>query len=168
MTYQIIELIANISLALSFLIAVIFGIIEVRLSKRDRHEKLTLEVIRSFQTREFAEISGQVTYQKSPANLQEFLALPINEKAKYIQFGQEMESLGMLVAEHLIDIDLVDKTLGTFVTSSWLKFKTLFEELRQQQSDPFFGEYFQWLAEYIDDRMQKEPREPFHVTHRPA
>src|SRR5438034_6285082 len=76
MTYQIVELIANISLASSFLIAVIFGIIEVSLAKRGRREKLTLEIVRSFQTREFAELSGQLTYQKSPTNLQEFTALP--------------------------------------------------------------------------------------------
>ena len=168
MTYQTIELIANISLALSFLIAVIFGIIELRLAKRDRREKLTLEVIRSFQSREFAELSGQLTYQKSPTNLQEFTALPLQEQAKYVQFSQEMESLGILVADRIIDIDLVDKTLGSFVTTSWRKYKTILEDLRQQHSDPFLGEYFQWLAEYIDDRMQKEPREPFHVTHRAA
>ncbi len=77
-----------------------------------------------------------------------------------------MESLGLLVAEQLIDIDLVDKTLGLFVTTSWQKYKIVFEVLREKQSDPFLGEYFQWLAEYIEDRMQKHPRKPFHETHK--
>ena len=36
----------------------------------------------------------------------------------FIQFAQQMESLGMLVAEQLINIDLVDKTLGSFVTTA--------------------------------------------------
>jgi len=73
-----------------------------------------------------------------------------------------MESLGILVAEKLINIDLVDKTLGSFVTTSWEKYKTLFTDMREKTPDPFLGEYFQWLAERIDERMQQNPRKPFY------
>jgi hypothetical protein len=73
-----------------------------------------------------------------------------------------MESLGILVAEKFIDIDLVDKTLGSFVTTSWQKYKKMFLDIRQNQPDPFLGEYFQWLAEQIDKRMQENPRKPFY------
>ena len=77
-----------------------------------------------------------------------------------------MESLGILVAERLIDIDLVDKILGSFVTTSWQKYKIVFEDIRKKHSDPFLGEYFQWLAAYINDRMQKDQRKPFHEMHK--
>ena len=40
------------------------------------------------------------------------------------QFAQQMESLGILVAERLINIDLVDKTIGSLVTTAWEKYKT--------------------------------------------
>jgi len=162
MTYADIELIANISLALSFLIALVFGIVEVREAARNRREMLTMKTLRSFQTREFAEISGQLTYHKFPTSLKEFQSLSLQEQSKYIQFSQEMESLGILVAERHINIDLVDKTLGSFVTVSWQKYKVVFEELREIQSDPFLGEYFQWLSEYIEYRMQRQPRKPFY------
>jgi hypothetical protein len=73
-----------------------------------------------------------------------------------------MESLGILVAEKLINIDLVDKTLGSFVSTAWQKYKKMFLDIREKQPDPFLGEYFQWLAEQIDERMQKNPRKPFY------
>ena len=79
----------------------------------------------------------------------------------FIQFGQQMESLGILVAERLINIDLVDKTLGSLVTSAWEKYKKTILDMREKQPDPFLSEYFQWLAEQIDTRMTKNPREPF-------
>jgi hypothetical protein len=60
----------------------------------------------------------------------------------------------------------VDKTLGSFVTTAWQKYKVIFEEIRIKHSDPFLGEYFQWLAEYINDTSQKNPRKPFYETHR--
>jgi hypothetical protein len=73
-----------------------------------------------------------------------------------------MESLGILVAEGLIDIGLVDKTLGSFVTTAWDKYKIMFLDMRK--ADPFLGEYFQWLAERIEERMQNSPRQPFYKT----
>jgi hypothetical protein len=164
--YETISLIADISLALSFVIALIFGIAQVRQSTRDRKERLTLEALRSFQTREFAELSGLLNYHKVPVTLKEFEQLPLEEQAKFIQFSEEMESLGILVAEKIIDIDLVDKTLGSFVASSWQKYKVILQDLRVKHSDPFLGEYFQWLAEYINDQMKRNPRPPFYETHK--
>ena len=166
MTYEDISLIADISLALSFLAALIFGFVQVRQVSRDRREKFTMETLRNIQTREFAEVSSLLSYHKTPANFTEFQQMPLEEQARLIQFGQEMESLGILVAEGLIDIELVDKTLGSFVTTSWQKSKTIFEEIRKQHLDPFLAEYFQWLAEYIYDRMQKEPRKPFYEKYK--
>ena len=166
MKYEIISLIADISLALSFLVAVVFGIIQARQIAKDRRERLTLEALRNFKSREFAELSGKLSYHKLPSNFSEFERLPLDEQAKFIQFAQEMESLGILVAERLIDIQLVEKILGSFVTTSWQKYKIIFEEIRIKHSDPFLGEYFQWLAEYIYERSQKNPRRPFYETHR--
>ncbi|MGZ3943992.1 MAG: DUF4760 domain-containing protein, partial [Mucilaginibacter sp.] len=94
----------------------------------------------------------------------EMAKLPVSEQAIIFQFGQEMEGLGMLVAERLINIDLVDKTLGSFVATSWEKYKPLFQSIRESAPDPFLGEYFQWLAEKISREMHKNPRVPFYKT----
>lgn len=165
MTYEVVALIANISLALSFLVALVFGIFQVRAAARDRRERFTLETLRSFQTREFSEVSGQISYHKNPASFEEFLSLPLHEQAKYIQFAQEMESLGMMVAKRFIDIDLVDKTLDSFVSTSWQKYKPLYADIRKELPDPYLGEYFQWLAELLEERARKYPRQPYHEIH---
>jgi len=154
--------IANIALALSLIVGLIFGIAQVRVAARDRRERLTLEMLRQFQTREFAELLFFISSQDMPATRDAMQKLPADEQVMMIQFGQQMESLGMIVAERLIDINLVDKTLGSFVTTSWEKYKVLFLNIRETQSDPFLGEYFQWLAEKIDRRMKECPRKPFN------
>ena len=161
MSYEFAALIANLALALSFIVGLIFGIVQTRQAARDRRERLTLEALRNFQTREFAELIAIISYHKTPSNLKELQSLPLTEQAKFIEIAQEMESLGMLVAEKYVNIDLVDKTLGSFVMSSWQKYKMVFDEIRDKQPDPFLGEYFQWLAEHIDERMRKSPRKPF-------
>lgn len=167
MTNELIALIANVSLALSFIVAVVFGIAQVRAAARDRRERLTLETLRNFQTREFAELLHFINSTKMPSTRQELQARPANEQVIFIQFGQQMESLGMLVAEKLINIDLVDKTLGSFVTSAWEKYRNVFQDIREKAPDPFLGEYFQWLADRIDERMKQTPRAPFYLAGTP-
>ena len=161
---EMITLLANLALTLSFIVAVIFGIAQVRAAARDRHERLTLEALRNFQSREFAEIALYINNRELPADRSEMAKLPISEQAILFQFAQQMESLGMLVAERLISLDLVDKTLGSYVVTTWEKYKPMFSDIRENQPDPFLGEYFQWLAECIDKRMKEQPRQPFYVS----
>ena len=160
---DLITLIANVALTLSFVVALIFGIAQVKAAARDRRERLTLETLRSFQTHEFAELLYFINSHKLPATQKEMRVLPAEDQVKFIEYGQQMESLGMLVAEKIIDIDLVDKTLGSFVTTSWEKYKTVFLDMREKIPDPFLGEYFQWLSEAIDERMNQNPRKPFYL-----
>lgn len=167
MTNEIITVIANVALTLSFIIALIFGVAQVKAAGRDRRERLTLETLRNFQTHEFAELLFYIGSKNMPSTQEELNALPHKERVMLIQFAQEMESLGILVAEKLINIDLVDKTLGSFVTTSWEKYKTMFLDMRIKMPDPYLGEYFQWLAERIDERMKQYPRKPFYQIDTP-
>jgi hypothetical protein len=162
---EIIATIANLALTLSVIVALVFGIAQVRAAERDRRERLTLDTLRNYQSREFAELINYVLSREMPKSRKELRALPDNEQVSFIQLSQQMESLGILVAEGLIDLDLVDKTLGSFVVTIWKRYETMF--LATRKDDPFVGEYFQWLAKQIDDRMKNNPRKPFHEAPTP-
>lgn len=159
---EIITVIANIALALSFVVALVFGVAQVKASARDRKERFTLETLRNFQTRDFAELLQFIIGSDFPKTSEELSALPIEKRVMYVEFAQQMESLGILVAENFINLDLVDKTLGTFVTMSWKKYSVLFLPIRDR--DPYIGEYFQWLAARIDEYGKTTPRKPFYLN----
>lgn len=161
MNNDLITLIANIALTMSFIVALIFGIAQVNAASRDRRERLTIETLRNYQTAEFAQLAIYINSHQFPKNYKEMQALPNREQEIMFQFAQQMESLGILVADKIINIDLVDKTLGSYVVTTWQKYKVLFTKLREELHDPFLGEYFQWLAEYIDKRMSEAPRKPY-------
>ena len=163
MNSETITLIANIALAVSAVIALVFGIVQVRSAARDRQERLTLEALRNFNTREFSELMNYVTAHDIPATHEKWQKLPAAEGIMITQFAQEMESLGLLVAERLINIDLVDKTIGSLVSVTWEKYKPMIQDSREKRPDPFLSEYFQWLAERIDERMRNAPRKPFYL-----
>ena len=164
MNSETITLIANIALAVSAVIALIFGIVQVRSAARDRQERLTLEALRNFNTREFSELMNYVTAHHIPPTHEKWQKLPAAEGIMITQFAQEMESLGLLVAERLINIDLVDKTIGSLVSATWEKYKPMIQDSREKRPDPFLSEYFQWLAERIEERMRNAPRKPFYLN----
>ena len=148
---DIITLIANVSLSLTFLAGLIFGIAQVKAAARDRRERLTLETLRAFQTREFAELMDFINSKHFPKSREEARVLETKHNILMLEFSQKMESLGILVAEGLIDIDLVDKTLGTYVTVTWNKYKNFIVPIREDR-DPYLNEYYQWLAERMEER----------------
>ena len=143
MTSETITLIANIALAVSAIIALAFGIVQVKTATRDRQERLTLEALRNFNTREFSELMNFVTAHDIPSTHENWQKLPAHEGIMITQFAQEMESLGILVAERLINIDLVDKTIGSLVSIAWEKYKVMIQDSRKKRLDPFQCEYFQ-------------------------
>ena len=162
MNNDTIALIANVALTLSFIVALVFGIAQVRAAARERKERLTLEALYGFETREFVELLQYITSHDPPANAKGLAALPREEQVLLMQFAQQMETLGILVAGRLINLDLVDKTLGSLVSTSWEKYKPFTLSVRESAPDPFLNEYFQWLAERIAERMKRRPRKPYY------
>ena len=160
MVNETITNIANIALALSVVIALIFGIAQVRVAARDRRERFALEALRNFQTREFAEMIHYIVSHQMPKTRGELESEPHRDQVIFIQFAQQMESLGLLVAAGLVDLGLVDRTLGSLVAMAWEKYKTMFLDMRK--NDPYIAEYFQWLAEQIEREMRENPRKPYH------
>ncbi len=164
MSNDLITLLANLALTLSFIVALIFGIAQIKAAERDRKERFTLETLRNFQTREFSELIYFITSRDLPSTMEEYRKFSDKDQVMFVQFAQQMESLGILVAEGFIDMDLVDKILGSFVNTSWNKLKPVMMDIREKAPDPFLSEYFQWLAERVDERMQKNPRNPFYES----
>jgi hypothetical protein len=160
MSADLIGTIANISLALSLIVGLVFGIGQVRAAARDRRERLTLETLTFFGSRDFAELIQYIDTHEMPKTRAGLRALPVKEQAMFIQFSMLMENLGILVAEKMINLDLVDETLGSFVVTTWAKLKPMAVSTRIEDNEPFMSEYFQWLAETIDARIKANPRPP--------
>lgn len=161
---EIITTVANLALTLSLIVAIVFGLAQIKSAKKDRRERLTLETLQNFQSREFAEMLLFTATTQLPDSYEDWSAWPKDSRERFIHLMQQMESLGILLADGLIDIDLVDKTLGSFVSSTWEKFKPALLDMRVRMDDPFLAEYFQWMAEQIHRRMRENPRQPFHET----
>src|SRR5947209_17048338 len=104
MVAEIITIIANVALTLSLVVALVFGIVQVRAAARDRRERLTLETLRNFQTREFAELIGYVTSHDLPATRQEMQSLPPNDRVFLIKLRNQLNQFAILLPKSLLII----------------------------------------------------------------
>lgn len=77
-----------------------------------------------------------------------------------------MEILGLLVFEKTIDFALVERTLGSWVTSSWKRFQPVILDIRKQFNDPYMSEYFQWLATRMETWLRDPSRVPAYQQSR--
>ena len=105
MNAELIGIIANISLALSLIVALVFGISQVRAAGRDRRERLTLETLRFFGSREFAELLQYVETHPAPKSRPDLRTRPAAEQTMIIQQlrgSTAVESLGSSVFRRLL------------------------------------------------------------------
>jgi hypothetical protein len=47
----------------------------------------------------------------------------------------------------------------------WQKLSTYFEEIRGERSHERIAEWFQWLAERLEEQEARDPIEPAHTKH---
>jgi len=164
MTNELVTFIANLALSLSFIVALIFGIAEVRVASRDRRERLTLELCATFKHANLR--NSYILLSRMICHLIVKNSRRVLPTSKLFLFNSDRkwESLGILVAERLINIDLVDKTLGSFVTTSWEKYKRMYLTYVKGSRILILENTFNGLLSGSMSEWKKNPREPFYKT----
>ena len=77
-------------------------------------------------------------------------------------YAQQKEMLGLMVYDGMIELALVERTLGDYVAFSWEKYKSFTYDRRNE--DPYLNEYFEWLANRLDNYMRSNPRTPAYAA----
>jgi hypothetical protein len=161
-TETVAALIGNVALALSLVVALVFGVAQLRASDRDRRETAAIATVRQMQTREMAEHFARLGTLEFPKTLDEVVKLPEDLRISIIHYAQQMEMLGLMVYEGLISVSLVERTLGDYVSRSWAQYKPF--SIDGRKSDPYLNEYFEWLARTLEEYMRTNPRPPAYTT----
>lgn len=161
-TESVASVIGDAALALSLLVVLAFGMAQARSGAQDRRERLTLTTIQEFQTREMAAHFQRLSSSDLPDNWRGVQALSAEDQVSFIHYAQQMEMLGLMVYEGMIELALVERTLGDYVAFSWEKYKPFTYDRRGE--DPYLNEYFEWLAKRLDEYMRANPRQPAFTT----
>ena len=142
--------IAEIAAAIAIAPSLIYLAIQVRQSKISSEREAAFELIRSFQTVEFArmlQLSLDVPPGLSRAELEERFE---GENALLYSYFATWESLGIMVHRGQISLNLVCDFFSHPILLAWRMAEASVIETRQQSGRDTPWEWFQWLAERVE------------------
>ena len=152
--------------ALAVVVGVIFGILQLRQLSAQRRRESAFALMQSSQSPEVLRAVLTIEHLPDTAGKAEIDALPKSDQADVIALLATWEGLGILVFNREIPLQMVDDFYSGTVAQSWRKLKRYVEELREASSRPTDWEWFQWLAERMQEEELARPPVPAHVQHR--
>jgi hypothetical protein len=146
--WQKLEGIGGLATSVAVVFAVVFGVIQFRQLEAQRRQAATQHYLTAFTQPEIVHA------------IQNIMRLPdgappktITEDARLhgdvIALGFVVESVGSFVYTRTVDLHDVDRIAGGFIRSSWRKVRPFVEA--QRPTWPNLGEWWQWLAERMDE-----------------
>jgi hypothetical protein len=138
-----------IASALAVFVAVVFGTLTIRQWQRTRYLSAAAELVRTMQTPEFTRAIARIVELPEGGDAESLLANG-EVVASFYAVSHVFESLGVLVYHRLLPLHLVDHLCGGYVRASWKRMKPLVVARRETLGTKTFGEWYQWLAERIE------------------
>ncbi len=149
---------------LTVVIGVVFGVITALQFRRARSLTAAVELVHAIQNADFAEGIQRIVELPERAPPERVLRSPDMMRAAYA-VSHVYESVAVLVFYRLLPLYLVDRLMGGYVRASWVRLAPYVHEQRARLG-PMFGEWFQWLAERIEERPAPGKQLGAPIAHR--
>lgn len=142
--------IADIVGAFLVITGVIFGLIQIRYYRAERHENATMEIMRAFQTVEFTSALKEINRYQAEVRRCRTAPMPEELRESVFLITTTLESIGLMVYRRLVPFRLVQQLMGNSIQAAWGILRNHVEQTREQTGRPSVHEWFQWLAEQLD------------------
>jgi hypothetical protein len=157
---------AEVVSAIAVLIGFGFAMVEMRRYRNRRVRESALELVKSYQTPEFA-VAITLLIDLPEGLSKEQLEGHLGEDMRLISLLMTTwESLGVLTFRNEVSLELLDDFFSGPISLSWKKLQRLVEEMRRIGGRQTYFEWFQWLAERLEEREKAEFPIPAHIEHR--
>jgi hypothetical protein len=141
---------------------VIFAGVEWRSSRLERRKQQQVMLLRSFDSPTFTRAMRVVLALPDDATKEQIDADP--ELADLVWFWLGVtESLGELVHDREIPLQVVDDTISGPILMGWSKLSRYAAETRQTHGRDTWNEWGQWLAEQIGRLEHEQGRTPAYI-----
>lgn len=133
------------------IVGLLFAVIQTRQFRQQRRELAAIEVFRFFGSPRFAEAYGAILRMPegmTPATIR--AEKPEVEKAAML-IGTTMENIGVMTYQRIVPYAIVNNLIGASTVVLWRKLEPWVKGLRGEIGEPYAFEWFQWLAERLED-----------------
>lgn len=157
----------NTILQLATLIAlitgVLFGAMEIRRAAKLRAEKAALDVFEITVRREIVDAFVLVLDLPVDCPPDQIRASPELRQASQLLMNL-FEYWGMMVFYGIVPLRTLDLLVGGVVRGAWKRLHKYWAEEREDHDIPALAEWFQWLADRLDEYPQREKQLGAHIA----
>ena len=151
--------------AIAVAAAIGFGVAQIRQFRQQRRDALAVELMRSIQDTEFTRSFRLMLELPANATVNDIRSRgPAFEDATWA-LASKYETLGYLVFRGIMPIELVEDLVGGVGVHLWNRLRPWAMAVREEQGQPLLLEWFQWLAERLDER-ERPKAVPSYILHR--
>jgi len=155
---------ADIIGAGSILTGLVVGWIQIRHLRRQQRDVVAINLAQTFYSRDLADAISLLHELPDGISLAQVRAMGLAYQQAAVSVVTSFETMGLLVFKRIAPFDLVLDLAGGIVSVMNRKLRVWQAELREEQQQPSWGEWFEWLGEQAAGR--KSETAPAYVRHR--
>jgi hypothetical protein len=155
---------AEIIGACSILTGLMFGLFQIRQYRAQQRDSIAMNLAQTFYNRDLARALSLMQNVPDDVGLQELRDMGPEYEQAAITICTSFETMGLLVFKRIAPLELVLDLAGGIVSVMCRKLRRCMNELRVEQQQPSWGEWFEWLGDRALEL--KETKEPAHIAYR--
>jgi hypothetical protein len=141
----------------------IFGLVQFFEYKQQRQEAVAAEVMRTFIGAEFAHALTILRGMPDAVSAERLREGGLEAEYAAVVVCMTFETLGVLVYKRIAPFPLVVDLSGGIVVVMWRKLGPWLVQIREEQKQPSWAEWFEWLA--MQCERHKDEGAPAYVKH---
>lgn len=155
--------VAQIAGTLTIVGGAIFGSMQLLEIRRQRSAQVAADVMRTFMIPELTDAIALLRKLPDGVSAEELRREGPHAEKAAILVCMTFETLGLMVFQRIAPLNLVLDLAGGITCVMWRKLGPWMEQIRIEQSQPSWAEWFQWLA--IQCERTKSGQVPAHIRH---
>lgn len=155
---------AEIIGASSILTGLVFGWFQIRQYRTQQRDAIAINIAQTFYSGDLARSISLLHEVPDGISLEDLRLRGDRYMHAAITVATSFETMGLLIFKRIAPFDLVLDLAGGIVSSMSRKLVNVHQELRSEQNQPSWGEWFEWLGDQAEH--VKHERTPAHIQHR--
>lgn len=150
---------------LAIIFGIVFGMLQLKLHRKQSRDMAIVELARSFEDPDFTEAYVLVTSLDADISDEELRSQGPEYVAAAMRVGWKFETVGVLIYKRVVPMDAMADLVGGFSLKVWSILGEWAQEMRQKENQPEFFEWYQWLVERLEERGEST-RDPAYEAKR--
>ena len=151
---------------LAVVFGILFGLIQLRQYRLSRKSEAALYLLNSYRTKEFTEGIWIIQGLEEGLTRKEIEELLGGNVWSIGLVMSTWESIGILLFNHEVTIDMVDNAFSGPILFSWQKLERYVNDLRAELERETLFEWFQWLSDRMKVREINKSPIPAHIAYK--